>query len=94
MNCLSVFTIALAAMIAAMPQAKPQPSADEIAIRNIIQEEITAWNAGDAVAYSARHLVAIRRKAIKSALLYQLSYGPTLLLIYHSLSAFPAVQCA
>ena len=32
----------------------PQPSSDEIAIRSIIQEEITAWNAGDAAAYS-RH---------------------------------------
>jgi uncharacterized protein (TIGR02246 family) len=35
----------------------PQPSSDEIAIRNIIQEEIKAWNAGDAVAYS-RHFAA------------------------------------
>jgi len=36
--------------IAAMPQSSP----DETAVRNIIQEEIAAWNAGDAVAY-ARH---------------------------------------
>jgi uncharacterized protein (TIGR02246 family) len=50
MNYLPVLAIALAATIAAMPQ----PSPDEIAIRNIIQEEITAWNAGDAAAYS-RH---------------------------------------
>jgi len=50
MNYLPVLAIALAATIAAMPQ----PSSDEIAIRNIIQEEITAWNAGDAAAYS-RH---------------------------------------
>jgi uncharacterized protein (TIGR02246 family) len=50
MNYLPVFAIALAATIAATPQA----SSDEIAIRNIIQEETTAWNAGDAAAYS-RH---------------------------------------
>jgi uncharacterized protein (TIGR02246 family) len=53
MNYLPVLAIALAATIAAMPQ----PSSDEIAIRNIIQEEITAWNSGDAVAYS-RHFAA------------------------------------
>lgn len=35
----------------------PQLSSDEIAIRNIIQEEITAWNAGDAIAY-AHHFAA------------------------------------
>jgi uncharacterized protein (TIGR02246 family) len=57
MNCLPVLAITLAATIAAMPQAKPQPSSDDIAIRNIVQEEITAWNAGDAVAY-ARYLAA------------------------------------
>jgi uncharacterized protein (TIGR02246 family) len=34
--------------------AVPETSSDETAIRNIIQEEIAAWNAGDAVAY-ARH---------------------------------------
>ena len=50
MNYLPVLAIALAATIAAMPQ----PSSDELAIRNIIQEEITAWNDGDAAAY-ARH---------------------------------------
>jgi uncharacterized protein (TIGR02246 family) len=50
MNYLPVLAVALAATIAAIPQ----PSSDEIAIRNIIQEEITAWNAGDAAAYS-RH---------------------------------------
>jgi len=50
MNYLPVLALALTATIAAMPQ----PSSDEIAIRNIIQEEITAWNAGDAAAYS-RH---------------------------------------
>ena len=57
MNCLPILAIALAATIAAMPQGMPQPSSDEIAIRNSIQEEITAWNAGDAVAYS-RHFAA------------------------------------
>jgi uncharacterized protein (TIGR02246 family) len=50
MNYAPVLAIALAAIIATMPQ----PSSDETAIRNIIQEEIAAWNAGDAVAYS-RH---------------------------------------
>jgi uncharacterized protein (TIGR02246 family) len=50
MNYLPVLAIALTAIIASMPQ----PSLDEIAVRNIIQEEITAWNAGDAAAYS-RH---------------------------------------
>ena len=53
MNYVPVLAIALAATIAAMPQ----PSSDEIAIQNIIQEEITAWNAGDAAAYS-RHFAA------------------------------------
>jgi uncharacterized protein (TIGR02246 family) len=53
MNYLRIVAIALAATIA----AAPQPSSDEIAIRNIIQEEITAWNAGDAAAYS-RHFAA------------------------------------
>jgi uncharacterized protein (TIGR02246 family) len=47
MNYLRILAIVLATTITAMPQ----PS-DEIAIRNIIQEEVTAWNAGDAVAYS------------------------------------------
>ena len=45
--------ILLAGTIAIAPQA----STDETAIRNIIQEETTAWNAGDAVAY-ARHFAA------------------------------------
>src|SRR3984885_3353616 len=53
MKYLPVLAIALAATIAALAQ----PSSDEIVIRNIIQEEITAWNAGDAVAY-ARHFAA------------------------------------
>ncbi len=45
--------ILLAATIALTPQASP----DETAVRNIIQEETTAWNVGDAVAYS-RHFAA------------------------------------
>ncbi len=53
MNYLLVLSIALAATIAAMPQASP----DETAVRNIIQEEITAWNSSDAAAYS-RHFAA------------------------------------
>src|SRR6202162_1849206 len=53
MNYLPVLAIALAATFAAIPT----PSSDEIVIRNIIQEEITAWNAGDAAAY-ARHFAA------------------------------------
>jgi uncharacterized protein (TIGR02246 family) len=53
MNYLRILAIALAATMAAVPQS----SSDETAIRNIIQEEITAWNAGDAVAYS-RHFAA------------------------------------
>jgi uncharacterized protein (TIGR02246 family) len=53
MNCLLVLALVLVATVAAYPQASP----DEIAIRNIIQEEITAWNAGDAAAYS-RHFAA------------------------------------
>ena len=39
--------------IAAMPQSSP----DETAVRNIIQEEIIAWNSSDAAAYS-RHFAA------------------------------------
>ena len=50
MKSLVMLTIVLVATIPALPQA----SSDETAIPNIIQEEITAWNAGDAVAYS-RH---------------------------------------
>ena len=50
MRCLLVFAIVLFATVAAIPQAAP----DETAVRNIIQEEITAWNSGDAAAYS-RH---------------------------------------
>ena len=48
MKSLVMLTIVLMATIAAMPQA----SSDETSIRNIIQEEIAAWDAGDASAYS------------------------------------------
>lgn len=50
MKCLLVLATVLVATVAATPQASP----DETAVRNIIQEEITAWNSGDATAYS-RH---------------------------------------
>jgi uncharacterized protein (TIGR02246 family) len=49
-RCLLVFAIVFVAAVAATPQTSP----DETAVRNIIQEEITAWNSGDAVAYSRR----------------------------------------
>jgi len=53
MRCLPVLAMVLVAIIAATPQTSP----DETAVRNIIQEEITAWNSGDAAAYS-RHFAA------------------------------------
>jgi uncharacterized protein (TIGR02246 family) len=53
MKYLAALALALATASAATPQSSP----DEIAIRNIIQEEITAWNAGDAAAY-ARHFAS------------------------------------
>jgi uncharacterized protein (TIGR02246 family) len=53
MRCLPVLAVILVATIAATPQASP----DEIAVRNIIQDEITAWNSGDAAAFS-RHFAA------------------------------------
>jgi len=43
-----------AAVLFAMVAANPQASPNETAVRNILREEIAAWNAGDAVAY-ARH---------------------------------------
>lgn len=49
MRCLLALVVLAATIV-----AKPQPSPEETAVRNIIQEEIAAWNAGDAVAYS-RH---------------------------------------
>jgi uncharacterized protein (TIGR02246 family) len=53
MRSLSVLAIALVVTIAGFPQTSP----DEAAVRNIVQEEITAWNSGDAAAYS-RHFAA------------------------------------
>jgi uncharacterized protein (TIGR02246 family) len=53
MNYLRILAIVLATTIAAVAQ----PASDEIAIQKIIQEEITAWNAGDAAAY-ARHFAS------------------------------------
>ena len=53
MNCLLVLALVLVATVAVYPQVSP----DETAVRNIIQEEIAAWNAGDAVAF-ARHFGA------------------------------------
>jgi len=53
MSCLLVLATVLVATIAVFPQSSP----DEIAVRNIIQEEISAWNSGDATAYS-RHFAA------------------------------------
>jgi uncharacterized protein (TIGR02246 family) len=53
MNGLLVLTLVLVATVAAYPQASP----DEAAVRNLIQEEIAAWNAGDATAF-ARHFAA------------------------------------
>jgi uncharacterized protein (TIGR02246 family) len=53
MNGLLIFSLVLVATAAAYPQASP----DETAVRNIIQDEIAAWNAGDAAAF-ARHFAA------------------------------------
>jgi uncharacterized protein (TIGR02246 family) len=53
MRSLSVLAIALVVTIAGVPQTSP----DEAAVRNIVREEITAWNSGDAAAYS-RHFAA------------------------------------
>jgi len=53
MNSLLALGFILVATVAVYPQASP----DETAIRNIIQEEIAAWNSGDAVAF-ARHFAA------------------------------------
>jgi uncharacterized protein (TIGR02246 family) len=53
MNYLLFFTMVLVATAAATPEASP----DETAVREIIHEEIAAWNSGDAVAYS-RHFAA------------------------------------
>jgi uncharacterized protein (TIGR02246 family) len=53
MNHLLSLAVGLVATVAATPQVSP----DETAVRNIVQEEITAWNSGDAAAYS-RHFAA------------------------------------
>jgi uncharacterized protein (TIGR02246 family) len=53
MKFLLVLGVVLLTTVAANSQASP----DETAVRNIIQEEITAWNSGDAAAYS-RHFAA------------------------------------
>lgn len=53
MKPLSVLAIALVVTIAGVPQTSP----DEAAVRNIVQDEISAWNSGDADAYS-RHFAA------------------------------------
>ena len=50
---LAIIFVASSAAKRAMPQAK----LDESAIRSIVQDEVAAWNAGDAVAYS-RHFSA------------------------------------
>jgi uncharacterized protein (TIGR02246 family) len=52
MKCL-LFVVALVATVAATPQTSP----DETAVRNIVQEEITAGNSGDAAVYT-RHFAA------------------------------------
>ncbi|HEX5282701.1 MAG TPA: SgcJ/EcaC family oxidoreductase [Bryocella sp.] len=53
MKCVLVFSTIFVASLAAGP-AMSQANPDEGAIRAIVQEEVTAWNAGDAAAYS-RH---------------------------------------
>lgn len=53
MNCLLVAALVLVATVAVYPEVSP----DETTVRNIIQEEIAAWNSGDAAAFS-RHFAA------------------------------------
>ena len=48
------YVLVLIVVCIASMAATPESSPDEAAISSIIQEEITAWNAGDAAAYS-RH---------------------------------------
>jgi uncharacterized protein (TIGR02246 family) len=50
---LAIILLAAYAARRAMPHSKP----NESAIRTIVQDEVVAWNAGDAVAYS-RHFAA------------------------------------
>jgi uncharacterized protein (TIGR02246 family) len=56
MKYVLVSAIVLVATFAAKP-AMPQPKLEEGAVRTIVQEEVAAWNAGDAAAYS-RHFAA------------------------------------
>jgi uncharacterized protein (TIGR02246 family) len=51
------YSLILAIFLATTIAVAAQAPTDETAIRNIIQEEISAWNAGDAIAY-ARHFAA------------------------------------
>jgi uncharacterized protein (TIGR02246 family) len=53
MNRLLVLALVMVVAVAAYPQASPE----EAVVRSIIQEEIAAWNAGDAAAF-ARHFAA------------------------------------
>jgi uncharacterized protein (TIGR02246 family) len=46
----SLLVLAIGLVVATA--AAPQTSSDEAVVRNIVQEEIAAWNSGDAVAYS------------------------------------------
>ena len=50
MNFVFILSLVLFATVAAFPQS----SSDEAAVRNMIQDEIAAWNAGDAATF-ARH---------------------------------------
>jgi uncharacterized protein (TIGR02246 family) len=52
-----LLVVVLVATVAAYPQALSQSSPDEAAIHRIIQDEIRAWNAGDASAF-ARHFAS------------------------------------
>jgi uncharacterized protein (TIGR02246 family) len=56
MKYVLLFAIILVANLAAK-RAMPQAKSDESTLRTIVQEEVAAWNAGDAVAYS-RHFAA------------------------------------
>jgi uncharacterized protein (TIGR02246 family) len=56
MKYVLVSAIVLVANFAAKP-AMPQAKTEEGTVRTIVQEEVVAWNTGDAVAYS-RHFAA------------------------------------
>src|SRR5208282_1386985 len=53
MNGLLVLALVMVVAVAAYPQVSP----DETAVHSIIEEEIAAWNSGDAAAF-ARHFAA------------------------------------